>query len=144
MEIPFKNGEVVLYYSDLIYAECDKPSCKLYFEGDKNIYSIEISLRQLLENLPCKPFFQCNRQNIINLCRYKSYNTKPPVIVMNNGKELSLSFRKIAGFRRQKSGLPRFSQTFEFIKDDSERLLFTRGDVTKEPDAEEHYVQQIK
>jgi len=108
IEIPIKNGEVVFSYGDLIYAECDKPFCNLHFVNEKTVYSVEISLKRLLENLPQKVFFQCNRQNIINISHYKRYTTKPPVIEMENGKKLTLSYRKIVAFRSQKACIQLF------------------------------------
>ena len=109
MEILIENGEAIFDYADLMYVECDKPLCKLYFVNEETAYSVEISLKRLLENLPQNVFFQCNRQNIINICHYKKFTAKPPVIVMNNGKKLILSQRKLVAFRKQKACLQHIS-----------------------------------
>ena len=111
MEIPIKNGEAVFYYGDLMYVVCDKPFCYLHFVNEETIYSVEISLKRLFENLPQKVFFQCNRQNIINICHYKRYTVKPPEIVMNNGNKVPLSYRKIAAFKNLKSNLQHVLQS---------------------------------
>jgi len=105
MEIPVKNGEISRYYSKLVYVEHDKPFCKFYFENEEIVYMVEITIKRLMENLPPKVFFQCNRQTIINIGCYSEYCEKPPKIVMNNGKELNLSYRKIATFKKQKAEL---------------------------------------
>jgi len=105
MEIPVKNWEIARYYSKLMYIEHDKPFCKFYFENEKIVYMVEITLKRLMENLPPKAFFQCNRQTIINIGYYRNYCEKPPTIIMDNGKELNLSYRKITTFKKQKAEL---------------------------------------
>jgi DNA-binding LytR/AlgR family response regulator len=108
MEIPVIKGNVSRYYSDLVYIEHDKPLSILYF-SDGSKYTIEITLRQLMINLPCKAFFQCNRNNIINICRYEEYREEQPSILMDNKVILKLSHRKIKYFKKQKAELMRIS-----------------------------------
>ena len=109
IEIPVKNGEVARYYSKLMYVEHDKPFCKFYFENEKTVYTAEITMKRLMENLPQKVFFRCNRQTIINIGYYGDYYEEPPIILMDSGKELQLSHRNITAFKKQKAGLASIS-----------------------------------
>jgi len=113
MEIPFKSGEVASYFSDLLYVKYDKPFSMFYFTGEKTVLMAEITLKRLLDNLPEKPFFRCSRQIIINICRYRSFTVKPPLVVMEDGTEFKLSYRNITAFKRKKAGLERLSPLCE-------------------------------
>jgi len=109
MELPVIRRTIVRYYSELVYVEYDKPYSKLYFAGEKHAYTVETTLKRLMENLPRQAFFQCNPQCIINLCRYSDYDEALRIIRMDNGKELMLAHRRIAAFNKQKASLKRLS-----------------------------------
>jgi hypothetical protein len=106
--IPTGDGEVVRYYSDLMYVKYEEPYNWLHFScGAK--YRVEVSVACLLENLPKNPFFRCNRTDIINLCYYAEYKESPSMVVLENGTEFKLSIRNITSFKKQKSELKRIS-----------------------------------
>ena len=135
MEIPIQKGEVAYAYGDLVVAEYENLFMKFYFVDGKT-YKAEITLKRLLDNLPPQVFFQCNRNAIINICRYKSYGLFTSTIVMENGQELRLSARRIKAFRHQKKGLTRIStpckEKSEYSSEScSGRSLFCR---LKKPD----------
>ena len=108
LEIPTYSGEVARYYSDLMYVKYEDPYSKLYFSNGEK-YKAEVPLQYLMKNLPPKPFFQCNRSTIINICYYAEIRENPPRIIMDDGTELSLSVRNIAKFKHHKAGLKRIS-----------------------------------
>ena len=102
--MPTDRGEEARYYSDLMYIKYKAPYCRLYFSGGAK-YLVEISLACLLENLPEKPFFKCNRTEIINLCYYGGYKENPMMVVLEDGTEFLLSSRNIAKFRKKRANL---------------------------------------
>ena len=106
--IPIKSGEVALYYSNLMYAIYENPYCWLHFSGGEK-YMVEVSVTELLKNLPIKPFFQCNRTDIINLCYYGSYEEEPSMVVLEDGTKFSLSIRRKPDFKKKKAELKRIS-----------------------------------
>jgi len=108
MEISVTNGEITYYYSDLMFVKYDEPYCILHF-ADSAKHRVEVSLNYLLENLPKKPFFRCNRTNIINICYYGRYQEKPPILFLKNGTQFILSVRKISDFKKQKANMDRIS-----------------------------------
>ncbi|MDR1156111.1 MAG: LytTR family transcriptional regulator [Bacteroidales bacterium] len=133
MEIPDGNGEVAHYYSELICVEYQKPYCWLDFK-DGSKYKAEITIRQLLENLPGKAFYQCNRQSIINICHYRKYTENPPSVTMDNGKEFKISARNMLGFKKRKSGLTRISPPCKRChtcgrEDCPDYMIFCRWDI---------------
>ena len=108
MEIPVKNGADARYYGELMYVIYDAPYCKLSFVDNTN-YTVETSLQSIIDNLPEATFFKCNRSAVINICYYKGYRLKPPVIVTDDGKEFNLSRRNVKDFITIKNNLPRIS-----------------------------------
>jgi len=108
MEIPVKNGADARYYGELMYVIYDAPYCKLRFVNNTD-YNVETSLQSIMDNLPEAAFFKCNRSVVINICYYKGYRLKPPVVVIDDGKEFDLSRRNINDFIKMKNNLPRIS-----------------------------------
>ena len=92
MVIPDKGVMTPHYYGDLMYIEVDKPYCDLYFTGNIK-YHIEVTLKELIENLPKAGFLLCKRSAVVNLCYIKRFNLKknPPTIVMNDDTIFMLS-----------------------------------------------------
>ena len=108
MIIPTSNGEVACYYSDLMYAKYEDPYCWLHFFGGAK-YTVEVSVTCLLKSLPEKPFFRCNRTDIINLCYYAGYEDKSAMVILEDGTKFRLSVRKYTDFKKQKADLKRIS-----------------------------------
>ena len=102
MEISVIHGEITHYYSDLMYVKYNEPYCYLHFTDDTK-HKVEISLKYLWGNLPMNLFFRCNRATIINICYYKRYQKRPPILVMEDDAEFRLSLRNIADFKKQKA-----------------------------------------
>jgi len=94
--MPIKNGEVASYYSDLMYIKYKDSYCWLFFSGGQK-YSLDISLAELLKNLPQKPFFRCKRTEVVNLCYYSEFRENPAVLILEYGSEFSLSVRTNKG-----------------------------------------------
>ena len=104
MELPAKTGKTVYFYNDLVFAEYENLFFKFYF--DDGTYSrVEITVKELLKHLPEKEFFLCNRTAIINICRYKSYDMRKCEILMDNGKNVHLSSRKMKAFSKNREKL---------------------------------------
>ena len=106
--IPTKKGEVACYYRDLMYVKFKTPYCWLYFFGSDK-YLVKISLTSLLRQLPEKPFFRCNRTEVINLCYYWKYSEDSASLIMEDGTEFCLSVRSNKGFAKKKDSLKFFS-----------------------------------
>lgn len=109
IEIAVANGETTYYYSDLMYIKYDEPYCWLHFIDGKK-HKVEVSLKYLLENLPQRPFFRCNRAEVVNLCYYKGIQKEPPAIFLENEAKsdivkFRLSVRNISSFKSKKAGL---------------------------------------
>jgi len=108
IEISTNDGEIARYYSDLMYAKYKDPYCWLHFSGGAK-YRVEVSIRYLLKNLPSKPFFRCNRTDVINICYYREYKENPAMLILDDGAEFGLSIRNNTNFKRQKALLKRIS-----------------------------------
>ena len=106
MEIAVENGADARYYSEMMYVIYDAPYCNLHF-SDNTYYKVETSLQSIMDNLPDTTFFKCNRSVIINICCYKRYRMNPPMVVIDDDKEFSLSRRNIKDFIKMKNDLPR-------------------------------------
>ena len=65
MDIPASKGSMAHYYSDLMYVRYVNAYSWLFFVSGTQ-YKVEAPLSVFLKNLPEQPFFQCNRQEIIN------------------------------------------------------------------------------
>ena len=100
--IPVENGEEARYYSDLMYASFLKPHCLLHF-SDGAEYQVKISVRTLLKHLPEKPFFQCNRTDIINLCYYEKHDSEKQRLILQGGYKFGLSVRCNTKFGKKKA-----------------------------------------
>ena len=108
IEILTDDGEVAYYYSDLMYVKYKDPYSWLHFSSGTK-YMVEVSIRHLLNNMPQKPFFRCNRTIIINFCYYCEYKQSSASVIMEDGTEFRLSVRNIANFKKQKASLKRIS-----------------------------------
>jgi len=108
IEVSTENGEVARYYSDLMYFKFKDSYCWLYFSGGDK-YLVEMSLKNQLKKLPEKPFFRCNRTEVINLCYYAAYIENPATVVLENGNEFNLSVRPNKGFKKKMDSLKDFS-----------------------------------
>ena len=108
MEVPTQTGEAIYLYSDLVFATYENLFIKLYFT-DGMSYKVEMSVKQLLQNLPQRAFFLCSRNTIINVCRYRSYDALEYEILMDNGMKVNVSSRKMTAFRKHKYSLPTMS-----------------------------------
>jgi len=104
IEIPVEGGEVARYYFDLMYVKYKKPYCWLYF-SDGAKYIAEISVRDLMKNLPEKPFLQCNRTDIVNLRYYRGYDDDSMTVILEGGKKFGLSFCNLEAFKTKKANL---------------------------------------
>ena len=106
--MPTKNGEVAHYYNDLMYIKYKDSYCWLFFSGGEK-YTVDISLAELLKKLPQKPFFRCNRTEVVNLCYYSEFIENPAVVILEDGSEFSLSVRSNKGFKKKKDNLRYYS-----------------------------------
>ena len=108
MIIPVKNGTDARYYGDLMFVLFDKPDCILHFaDGEK--YKVEVALKHVMEHLPKGVFLKCKRSAILNLCHFKQFRKKPPMITMNDGAKFSLTKQNAQEFMLIIDQLTRFS-----------------------------------
>ena len=110
MGIPDKGVITPHYYGDLMYIEVDKPYCDLYFTGNIK-YHIEVTLKEMIENLPKAGFFLCKRSPVVNLCYIKRFNFKnnPPKIVMTDDNIFMLSKKNKLELEEMLKSTPRIS-----------------------------------
>ena len=108
MVIPVETGVDVRYYGELMYIIFDKPYCWLHFTENTK-YKVEVTLKDMMDNLPKEVFMKCKRSAILNLCYCKVFRKKPPVIVMDDGEKFMLSRQNVQDFRRMTNILPRIS-----------------------------------
>ena len=99
-----KTGEVARYYSDLMYVTFFKPHCLLHF-SDGAEYDVVISVGDLLKNLPEKPFFRCNRSDIINLGYYRGYDNEKGMALIEGNNKFDVSSRRRKNFKEKKDSL---------------------------------------
>ena len=110
IEIPYKNGFVASNYNELMYIIYEVIECELHFITPKKLnnrdiikcINVEISLEQMLNNLPNDIFFQCNRKTIINISCCKEYDWKQSTIVMDDGSTFRLSRRRLTQFKKHR------------------------------------------
>lgn len=105
MGISTKSGIETRYYGELMYFIFNKPYCDLYFTGNKK-YCVEISLKDLIENLPSGAFFKCKRSAVVNLCYFKAFRKREREIEMEDGKKIELSKQNVPDFGKIFSNLP--------------------------------------
>ena len=98
MTIPVKSGIVSHYYGVLMHIQFDKPYCVLQFTKGRK-YWVEVSIQEVLANLPEAVFLKCKRSAIINLCYLKSFHENPPTIEMADGVTFSLSKHNVLEYR---------------------------------------------
>ena len=110
MGIPDKGVITPHYYGDLMYIQVDKPYCDLYFTGNIK-YHIEVTLKEMIENLPKAGFLLCKRSAVVNLCYIKCFNLKnnPPKIVMNDDTIFMLSKKNKIEVEEMLKSTPRIS-----------------------------------
>jgi len=104
MDIPVTRGFVARQYDELIFIKYDTPYCQMNFT-DKMI-AVEISLQEMLGNLPKPIFFACNRSFIINLYRVREYKKDTSLIVLKDGNTISLSRHRAKDFIKIRKNLP--------------------------------------
>jgi len=108
MVIPIKRGVDACYYGELMYVKFDKPYCILHFTGSKK-YKVEISLKEMMDNLPQNTFFKCKRSAILNICYFRSFSNNPPMITMDDGAKFELSKQNVQFFNQIKINFTRIS-----------------------------------
>ena len=108
MNIIVNNDENARYYSDLMYVKYINSYCWLHFAGGAK-YKVDIPVSELLKNLPKKPFFQCNRTDVINLCYFESYEEESSMVALEDGTKFNLTIRRTPDFKRKKAELKRIS-----------------------------------
>ena len=102
--ITTKKGEETRYYSNLVYASFFKPHCLLNF-SDGSEFGVVISISDLLKNLPEKPFFQCNRSDIINLGYYMGYDNEKGMALIEGANKFEVSSRRRKSLKEKKDNL---------------------------------------
>jgi len=94
MIIPTNRGHVTHFYGELMYIIFDKPYCVLHF-AENVIYSVEIAIQHVMDNLPKAPFIKCERSAIVNLCYHKAFIRNTREIVMVNSERIKVSKQNV-------------------------------------------------
>ena len=108
MSIPDKKGIDTHFYGDLMYIMVDKPYCDLFFAGNIKCH-VEVSIKEMMNNLPKAGFIQCNRSAIANLCYMKRFNKNPRTLEMSDGTIIKLSSLNMYEFENILKSTPRIS-----------------------------------
>jgi len=104
MQIPVKSKIELRYYGELMYIIFDKPYCVMYFTK-KRKYWVEVSLKEMMDNLPEAVFLPCKRSVIINVCYLKSLDKKNRMIELEDGSKFKLSKENVLACEEMMSRL---------------------------------------
>ena len=108
MAISAKGDIHVRSYANLKYIKCDKPHCLLYFTGEEEL-EVEITLKELIDNLPKAGFMKCNRSSILNICYLKDLIRHSRLIEMKDGTKFKLSKKVMSDIQPLLKSAPRLS-----------------------------------
>ena len=93
MNIPTKDGWMLIYPSDIYYIQSDDIYAYLYNGTEK--YFVNISLKDIEEVLDSNLFQRCHRSYIVNLNKIRRIiKNQNCVLVMENGDEVPVSRNK--------------------------------------------------
>ena len=104
MEIRDKARKEIRYYGELMYVKFDKPYCDLFFTK-KRKYTVESTLKHLMDKLPEAAFLICKRSAVINLCYIRVIDRNPPMVEMEDVAILELSDKNLKDLERMRSRL---------------------------------------
>ncbi|WP_106828185.1 LytTR family DNA-binding domain-containing protein [Parabacteroides pacaensis] len=113
IEITLKTGFVSRYYDELIYVVYENLFCYLYFSDNKKLKA-DITLKNMMKNLPETVFVKCNRNTILNLCYCREYDKTINKIIMEDGEVFTLSRRNITDFNTKRKNLYHLSGCINF------------------------------
>jgi DNA-binding LytR/AlgR family response regulator len=111
IELQDNNGNIeMIPYRDIRYMIYEKPyTILVYMEKEERKKIIcELSLVHLEKNLP-PVFFRCSPNSILNLGHLRKYSHSEKQILMDDGKEFSLSRRRYCEFKSKLALLPQSS-----------------------------------
>lgn len=93
-----EGGNYGVYeYSNISYFTTDRPYTKIVLSNNKHILTSE-TLAQLSKKLP-DFFYQVHKSFIVNIQHIKTYNFSYSKIVLKNGLEIPIAFRRRFEFR---------------------------------------------
>jgi DNA-binding LytR/AlgR family response regulator len=104
LEIPCKtSGVEIIEYKNIIYIRYDKPYCIFVYREqlERRTLLVQLSLIFIEEHLSL-PFVRCNLATIVNLDYIKKINYNERYILMEDGKKIYISRRRMPNLRKQK------------------------------------------
>jgi two-component system, LytTR family, response regulator len=95
--IPLKSG-IIIKQSSIIYCKASGSYTRIYF-NDRECFITSRRLNAIQGILNKNEFFRCHRSYLVNTSFINEFCSARKTIILQNGEEISVSFRKIKLFK---------------------------------------------
>lgn len=98
--LPTREGYQMEKIPNIIYCQAQESYCTVFLKGQFS-YMVSRSLKQMEEILPGDLFFRIHKSFLVNLNYVQTYRKGEGIIILHNGKELEVAYRRSEEFLKR-------------------------------------------